>query len=351
MVGSVPALRACYRDSVLLSRWGLQTPVFLAPMEGLTSEPIRRCFSRLGGIGVVCTEFVRVHNGTRFGDAKGARDEWLAAEIARGVLTTSKLSVQFMGDDPAKLAYAATIAEEAGADFVDLNLGCPPKSGGRACAGASMLKPENFPVALSVIRAMSGAVRRIPMTVKLRMGWSRPEDLLDLTQAIEAAGASLVTIHGRTAEQKYSGVADWARIGEAKARLSIPVLVNGDISRIADVEQALSLSGADGFMVGRGALRNPWFFRQLAETAAGESPIVPSPEMVLAFMRDLASEWATLAKPAGSESFMLCKLKNVLNFWDAEAFDRLKRLTSLTEFYVGLEDYLKGTQPADPVLS
>ncbi|MBC7542079.1 MAG: tRNA-dihydrouridine synthase family protein, partial [Candidatus Sericytochromatia bacterium] len=268
-----PFLKACYRDSALVARWGLTTPAFLAPMEGLTSEPIRRCFSRLGGIGVVCTEFVRVHNGTQFGDVKGARDEWLHDEIARGVLPTSKLSVQFMGDDPVKLAYAAAIAEEAGADFVDLNLGCPPKSTGRACAGASMLRPENFPIALAVIRAMSGAVKRIPMTVKLRMGWSRREDLLDLTQAIQGAGASMVTIHGRTAEQKYSGVADWGMIGQAKSRLSIPVLVNGDIIRIADVETALAQSGADGFMIGRGALRNPWLYRQVAETAAGPTPI------------------------------------------------------------------------------
>jgi tRNA-dihydrouridine synthase len=265
-----PHLRACYRDSQLRSRWGVATPAFLAPMEGLTSEPIRRCFSRVGGLGVVCTEFVRIHNGTTFGEVKGARDEWLAAEIARGLLPTSKLSVQFMGDDPVKLAYAAQIAEEAGADFVDLNLGCPPKAGGRACAGSTMLKDENFPIALRVIRAMSSAVTRIPMTVKLRLGWSDPADLIRLTLAIEEAGASMVTIHGRTAEQKYSGVADWDRIGEAKARLRIPVLVNGDITDVAAVDDALGRSGADGVMIGRGALRNPWSVSHRTDTGHGD---------------------------------------------------------------------------------
>jgi nifR3 family TIM-barrel protein len=335
-----PHLRACYRDSQLRSRWGVATPAFLAPMEGLTSEPIRRCFSRVGGLGVVCTEFVRIHNGTTFGEVKGARDEWLAAEIARGLLPTSKLSVQFMGDDPIKLAYAAQIAEEAGADFVDLNLGCPPKAGGRACAGSTMLKDENFPIALRVIRAMSSAVTRIPMTVKLRLGWSDPADLIRLTLAIEEAGASMVTIHGRTAEQKYSGVADWDRIGEAKARLRIPVLVNGDITDVAAVDDALGRSGADGVMIGRGALRNPWLFRQLQETATGQSPIAPTPDMVMAFMRDMAQDWSVMSKPPGNPNFMLAKLKNVLNFWDAEAFNLLKRTTSLGEFYAKLDDYL-----------
>jgi nifR3 family TIM-barrel protein len=323
-----------------MRRWGLTAPAFLAPMEGLTSEPIRRCFSHLGGIGVVCTEFVRIHNGTAFGDVKGARDDWLAAEIARGVLPTSQLSVQFMGDDPLKLAYAAQIAESAGADFVDLNLGCPPKSGGRACAGASMLKDENFPTALAVIRAMSGAVSRIPMTVKLRLGWRDPDDLIRLTRAIEDAGASLVTVHGRTAEQKYSGTADWDRIGRAKAQLRIPVLVNGDMLTIDGVETALARSGADGVMIGRGALRNPWFFRQLQEMAAGQPPVQPTPEMVMAFMRHMAAEWSVLAKPAGNPRFMLAKLKNVLNFWDPAAFNRLKRTDSLDAFYGQLEDYL-----------
>jgi nifR3 family TIM-barrel protein len=338
-----PHLRACYRDSQLRHRWALATPAFLAPMEGLTSEPIRRCFSRVGGIGVVCTEFVRVHNGTAFGDVKGARDAWLAAEIAQGKLPTSKLSVQFMGDDPVKLGYAAQIAEEAGADFVDLNLGCPPKSGGRTCAGSTMLKDDNFPIALNVIRAMSAAVRRIPFTVKLRLGWSDPNDLIRLTQAIQDAGASMVTIHGRTAEQKYSGKADWDRIGQAKARLTIPVLVNGDITTIADAEDALARSGADGVMIGRGALRNPWLFRQLQETAEGRTPVVPTPEMVMAFMRDMAEDWSVLAKPPGNPNFMLAKLKNVLNFWDAVAFDQLKRTTSLDEFYARLEAYLHAT--------
>jgi tRNA-dihydrouridine synthase len=314
-------------------------------MEGLTSEPIRRCFSRLGGIGVVCTEFVRVHNGTTFGDVKGARDEWLAAEIARGLLPTSKLSVQFMGDDPIKLAYAAQIAEEAGADFVDLNLGCPPKAGGRTCAGSTMLKDENFPTALAVIRAMSGAVSRIPMTVKLRLGWSDPDDLIRLTRAIEDAGASMVTIHGRTAEQKYGGVADWDRIGQAKAQLHIPVLVNGDMTTIAGVEDALGRSGADGVMIGRGALRNPWLFRQLQETAAGEAPVAPTPAMVMAFMRQMAEDWSVLAKPPGNPAFMLAKLKNVLNFWDAEAFNQLKRTGSLDEFYAALDRYLQANSP------
>lgn len=341
----LPHLRACYQESPLLSRWGLATPAFLAPMEGLTSEPIRRCFSRVGGIGVVCTEFVRVHNGTTFGDVKGARDEWLAAEIARGVLPTSKLSVQFMGDDPAKLAYAAQIAETAGADFVDLNLGCPPKAGGRTCAGSTMLKDENFPVALAVIRAMSAAVRRIPMTVKLRLGWSDPGDLVRLTQAIEAAGASMVTIHGRTAEQKYGGSADWDRIGQAKAQLGIPVLVNGDIRRIADVDDALGRSGADGIMIGRGALRNPWLFRQLQDVAAGQPPVSPSPQTVMTFMRQMAEDWSVLAKPPGNANFMLAKLKNVLNFWDADAFNALKRIATLDAFYEALEVYLTTASP------
>lgn len=349
MTTQFPHLRATYRDSVLRSRWGLATPAFLAPMEGLTSEPIRRCFSRLGGIGVVCTEFVRVHNGTRFGPERGARDEALAAEIARGVLPTSKLSVQFMGDDPIKMAYAAVIAEESGADFVDLNMGCPPKSGGRACAGATMLKSENFPVALQVIRAMSSALQRIPMTVKLRLGWADPADVIRLVQAIEDAGARMITLHGRTAEQKYSGQADWRRIGEAKAHLSVPLLVNGDMNTPEDVEAALAQSGADGVMIGRGALRNPWLFHQLQSLAQGEPATDPSPDMVMAFIQDLAGEWATHGRDG--HNFVLCKLKNVLSFWDRDAFDQLKRTESLDAFYTNLDALLRARGESMAILA
>ncbi|MEK7115989.1 MAG: tRNA-dihydrouridine synthase family protein [Patescibacteria group bacterium] len=168
---------------------------------------------------------------------------------------------QIFGSDPTVMAEAARIIEEKfHPDGIDINMGCPVYNLVSNFNGAFLIKePER---ASAIIQAMKAAVT-VPISVKTRLGWSRDTDVLDFVKVIEAAGASLISIHGRTKEQGYRGVANWDRIGEARRNTSLPVLVNGDITSLTTAEEALKRSGADGVLIGRGALGNPWIFGQL----------------------------------------------------------------------------------------
>lgn len=177
---------------------------------------------------------------------------------------------QIFGSDPATMAAAATkIEAEHHPDGFDINMGCPVYKIVHNFNGAALMKePE---LAANIVKAMKKVIS-VPLSVKIRLGWSDPKDCLTFVEILEDAGADLITIHGRTKTQGYSGVADWHMVGEAKQRVSIPVLVNGDIHKPELVNDALEVSGADGVLIARGALGNPWFFSQYQELASGKNP-------------------------------------------------------------------------------
>ncbi len=171
---------------------------------------------------------------------------------------------QIFGSDPAVMAEAARIIEEKfHPDGIDINMGCPVYNLVSNFNGAFLIKEPKR--ASAIVKAMTAAVR-VPISVKTRLGWKEDTDVLEFVNVIEQAGASLISIHGRTKEQGYSGKANWDRIGEARRKTSLPVLVNGDITSRATAEEALRRSGADGVLIGRGALGNPWIFRTLLPT-------------------------------------------------------------------------------------
>ena len=177
---------------------------------------------------------------------------------------------QIFGSDPATMAAAtAKIAEEHHPEGFDINMGCPVYKIVHNFNGAALMKePE---VAASIVKEIKKVIS-VPLSVKIRLGWSDPTDCITFVKVLEAAGADLITIHGRTKTQGYSGVADWKMVGEARKQVSIPVLVNGDIHKPELVAKALEESGADGVLIARGALGNPWFFAQYQEIAAGKTP-------------------------------------------------------------------------------
>lgn len=179
---------------------------------------------------------------------------------------------QIFGSDPATMAEAARIIEaEHHPEGFDINMGCPVYKIVHNFNGAALMKePE---LATSIIKAMKAAIT-VPLSVKIRLGWSRIDECREFIKVLEAAGADMVTIHGRTKEQGYSGVADWAAVGEAKKQVKIPVLVNGDIHKSELVSQALTASGCDGVLIARGALGNPWIFKEIIERQSGS---IPSP--------------------------------------------------------------------------
>lgn len=177
---------------------------------------------------------------------------------------------QLFGSDPHTMAEAArNIEAKHHPEGFDINMGCPVYKIVHNFNGCALMKDPA--IAANIVREMKKVIT-VPLSVKIRLGWSDPTECISFVKVLEEAGADLITIHGRTKAQGYSGVADWKAVGEAKKQVSIPVLVNGDVHKPELVHEALAQSGADGVLIARGALGNPWFFAQYQEIAQGKTP-------------------------------------------------------------------------------
>jgi tRNA-dihydrouridine synthase B len=241
----------------------LASPFAVAPMAGMTDTAFRRLVKRHGGCGLVVTEMVSSEGLVRGIDR--------TLEYAEYTEEERPISIQIFGGDPEKMAAAAQIVEGMGADIVDVNMGCPVPKIAKHNAGCSLMREPRH--AASVIGAMAKAVR-IPVTVKMRAGWNdRDRNAPTLAKMVEDAGAAAIAVHGRTAEQSYSGLADWELVRRIAEDLTIPVFGSGDC---IDPEQVIAKmdSGVEGVLVGRGVLRNPWILAQAADLAAGRPPRV-----------------------------------------------------------------------------
>jgi nifR3 family TIM-barrel protein len=194
------------------------------------------------------------------------------------------LAVQLFGGDPRAVSEAARIVADQGVDVIDLNMGCAVPKVIRQGAGAALLLD---PVR---VREMVAAVRQavmVPVTVKIRSGWNREQiNAVEVARCAEEAGADAVTIHPRTAKQRFSGAADWDVITRVRDAVSIPVIGNGDIRRPEQVERMRHVTGCDGVMIGRAAMGNPWIFQQARQLAAGGPSRRPSPGERLEVMLD-----------------------------------------------------------------
>jgi tRNA-dihydrouridine synthase B len=253
----------------------LASPFVVAPMAGMTDTAFRRLVKRHGGCGLVVTEMVSSEGLVRGIDR--------TLEYAEYTEEERPVSIQIFGGDPVKMADAAQIVEGMGANIVDVNMGCPVPKIAKHNAGCSLMREPAH--AASVIGAMAKAVK-IPVTVKMRAGWNdASRNAPDLARRVEDAGAAAVTIHGRTAEQSYSGLADWALVSEVADALTIPVLGSGDCIEPNQIIERLGGPIA-GVLVGRGVLRNPWVLAQAADLAAGRPPRPVSMEQRGQFLLD-----------------------------------------------------------------
>lgn len=245
----------------------LARPVVLAPMAGVCDLPYR-VIARRYGAALVCAEMISAQ-GIRYRNQH-------TAELLRIDEREHPLSMQIFGSDPAVMAQAAAVVEEAGADIVDINMGCPVKKIVRNGDGSALMK--NLPLAEEVIRAVVQAVS-VPVTVKMRTGWDDQEfTAVELAKRAEQAGAAAITIHGRTREQFYSGRADRQKMRAVVEAVQIPVIANGDVTDGPSAAALFAETGCQGIMVGRGAQGNPWIFPQIYHYMdTGEILPPPSP--------------------------------------------------------------------------
>jgi len=244
--------------------------LFLAPLAGITDYPFR-CLARRMGAGLVFTEMVSAEALVRGNPATLRMYSTAGRELP--------LAVQIFGASPDVMAEAARIAVVAGAGAIDVNMGCPqPKIVGSG-AGAVLMRDHSM--AGRLVKAVVDAAAPVPVTVKIRLGWDESElNAPVIARAVEDAGASLVTVHGRTRRQMFSGRSDWRAIRVVKEAVSIPVIANGDIRSRSDMAKALGESGADGVMIGRAAMTRPWIFRELSG-ADGGAPILQEQYLIV----------------------------------------------------------------------
>jgi tRNA-dihydrouridine synthase B len=239
----------------------LESPLGIAPMAGMTDTAFRRLVKRQGGCGLVVTEMVSSEGLVRGIDR--------TLEYAEYTEEERPVSVQIFGGDPEKMAEAARIVEGMGADIVDVNMGCPVPKIAKHNAGCSLMREPAH--AQAIVNAMAKAVR-IPVTVKMRAGWNDDErNAPSLARMVEDAGASAVTVHGRTAAQSYSGTADWDLVARIADDLAIPVFGSGDCVEPEQITARLN-AGVEGVLVGRGVLRNPWILSQASDIREGRAP-------------------------------------------------------------------------------
>ena len=315
----------------------LRSPFAIAPMAGMTDSAFRRLVKRHGGCGLVVTEMVSSEGLVRGIDR--------TLEYAEYTEEERPVSIQIFGGEPEKMAAAAKIVEDMGADIVDVNMGCPVPKIAKHNAGCSLMRePEH---AAAVIGAMARAVK-IPVTVKMRAGWNDAErNAPTLARMVEDAGAAAVAVHGRTAAQSYTGTADWDLVATIAGRLTIPVFGSGDCVEPRQIVDRMR-SGVDGVLVGRGVLRNPWILAQAADLAAGRTPKMVTLEdrgrFLLAYIDLLLHQRVDEARVQSHDRWVINKLR-ALGSWYTKGLDggsRLRTAINQAESLSALMDAIDG---------
>jgi tRNA-dihydrouridine synthase B len=245
----------------------LSNNLFAAPMAGVTDRPFRQLCRQLGA-GYAVSEMVT-----------SRRELWTTLKTSRRADHEGEpgpIAVQIAGTDAAMMAEAAAYNIDRGAQIIDINLGCPAKKVCNKWAGSALMQDEPLAVAIAQAVVAACAPRGVPVTLKMRTGWSRSHrNAVRLARAFEDVGVQMLTVHGRTREQGYSGQAEYDTIAAVKAAVRVPVVANGDITSAEKAREVLAYTGADAIMIGRAAQGRPWIFREVAHFLAAGTHLAP----------------------------------------------------------------------------
>lgn len=312
----------------------LNNRVILAPMAGVTDPPFRKIV-RTYHPGLVCGEMISAQ-ALHYNSQKTRHLMWIDPE-------EKPVSMQLFGSQPEVMAEAAVMVEAAGADLIDLNMGCPVPKVVKNGEGAALL--TNLPLAGLIIREVAQSVK-VPVTVKFRLGWDHQRIVApDLARIAEDCGAAAVTVHARTRDQFYQGAADWDWIRLVKQRVSIPVIGNGDVNSPRAASAMVEQTGCDGVMIGQAALGRPWLFgRVVAFLEKGE--LIPEPSLEEQF-RVIGKHLQLQVRYSGEERGIKEMRKHLAWYLrgipgSARMRDLLNNITSFKVLEETLRDYTAG---------
>jgi nifR3 family TIM-barrel protein len=237
-------------------------------MAGVTDISFRRLLKRRGGVGLTVSEFISVEGLTRNNPKSKRQMRFYEAE--------RPFAVQIFGAQPERMRMAAEMAEEVGADILDVNCGCPAPKVVKHGGGSALLR--DLPRLETILTEIKKAIT-IPLTIKIRAGYSDSTiNALETARLAESCGVEHIALHGRTREQGYRGLADWELVTQIKEAVGVPVSGSGDVTTIEQALTRFSKTGCDGVLIGRGAMANPWIFRQIEDVIQARSPFQPTLE-------------------------------------------------------------------------
>lgn len=330
--------------SINIGSLNLDQFTILAPLAGITNLPFRLIVKR-AGCGLVCSEMVSA-NGL-------VRDSAKTRRMLASTPEEKPLSVQIFGSDPGVMAEAAAMVEASGADVLDINFGCSVRKIVKNGSGVALMRE---PAAAAKLLAAVRRAIRIPLTIKIRTGWTASgEQAFELAKIAQDWGVDALAFHPRTARQGFGGTADWSLIAAMKNRLSIPLIGNGDIFTADDALRMHRETGCDFVMIGRSAIANPWIFAQTQALAKGERPEPVDLETRFATMR----EYLTATVAYVGETHACFMMRSRLG-WFAKGLpssskfrESIKKVASQAEALDRIDDYYQSLvlkTPSDPTI-
>jgi tRNA-dihydrouridine synthase len=306
-------------------------------MQDVSGLSLWRLLARYGGADVYWTEYFRIHAESRL--------EWWILESITQNPTGRPVIAQLIGNNIPALVRSAKELQRYPVAAIDLNLGCPAPVVYRKCAGGGLLR--DLPQIDAILGALRDAVS-IPLTVKTRIGFDSEAPFEALLSLIAKHSIDLLTVHGRTVKQMYTGAVRYDLIAQAARQLPCPVLANGDIHSPQQAQRLLKETGVKGLMIGRGAIRNPWLFSQIRSQLEGKTPELPTGRHVLAYVREL---WDSETTPGFKEAAQVQRLKKFMNFIGegmenpAPFLHAIRRATTQDEFFGACNEHMAHDRP------